>query len=104
MTEAVAGQEDEELNRLWQQKKALGVKLEEAHSARENILTQQNAMASAYGCQAPHLVDTIQLAQRRLEGEQIQDSVSRAEFEPFLREFVSHIDALGDDYSMENSE
>lgn len=104
MTEAVAGQEDEELNRLRQQKKALGIKLEEAHSSRENILTQQSAMASAYSCQAQHLVDTIQLAQRHLEGEQIQDSVSRADFEPFLREFVSHIDALGDDYSMENSE
>lgn len=104
MTEAVAGQEDEELNRLRQQKKSLGVKLKEAFSARENILTQQNTMASAYGCQAQHLVDTIQLAQRHLEGEQIQDSVSRADFEPFLREFVSHIDALGDDYSMENSE
>lgn len=104
MTEAVAGQEDEELNQLRQQKKAFGVKLEEANSSRANVLSQQNAMASVYGCQAQLLVDSILLAQRQLESEQIHGPISRSDFEPFLREFVSHIDALGDDYSMENSE
>ena len=104
MIDAMSGKEDEELNRLRQQKKTLGTKLEEVHSSQNSIRAQQEELASAYGCQPQHLMDTILLAQRRLEGEQIQESVSRADFEPFLREFVSHIDALGDDYSMENSE
>lgn len=104
MIEAMSGQEDEELYRLRQQKKALCAKLDEARAFLDGIRSQQAEVASTYGCQAQHLIDNIQLAQRRLENEQIQDSVSRADFEPFLREFVSHIDALGDDYSMENSE
>ena len=104
MTEAIADQDDEELGRLRQQKKALCLQLEEAHSALENIRAQQNAMALAYACQAPDLVDAIQLAQKSFEKERLSGSAFRADFEPFLREFVSHIDALGDDYSIENSE
>lgn len=104
MSEAMSGQEDEELNRLRLQKKALSVKLDEAKAFCDSIRSQQNEMASVYGCQEQHLIDTILRAQRHLEGEQVHASISRADFEPFLREFVSHIDALGDDYSMENSE
>ena len=40
---------------------------------------------------------TIELAMDQLKLEQNGGAVSRKDFEPFLREFVSHIDVIGDD-------
>lgn len=104
MTEAMSGQEDGELNKLRQQKKDLVAELEKARTASESIQAQQAALAVSYGCEAQNLMYAIQTAQCRLEEAKTDDAVTRSDFEPFLREFASHIDALGDDYSMENSE
>lgn len=102
--EAMSGQEDEKLNHLREQEMILRSKLTEARANCEQIQSQQEELASNYDCRAQHLVDTIHIAQKCLKKEQVNGSISRADFEPFLREFVSHIDALGEDYSMENSE
>ena len=102
--ESTSSQEDEELLLLRQKKKAALARLDETHIEAENIQSRQNILASAYSCQPQQVVSVIQMAQKELETTQQQGSVPREDFEPFLREFVSHIDALGEDYSMENSE
>lgn len=103
-TEALSSLEDAELNKLRQRKKDFAIKLEEARVALDRIQSQQITLATTYACEPNNLVQAIQNALLRLEKTQDVDTVSRSDFEPFLREFVSHIDALGEDYSMENSE
>lgn len=100
----LSAEEDEELNRLRRQENELSEKLLYAQANREAVRSRQNTLAAKYGCVEKDLISSIQLAKRTLKADASKSALSRPDFEPFLREFVSHIEALGDDYSMENAE